>query len=321
VRHFVPGDRLTRRYFRRWFFWHGKTHALMLDDLYPEIDMASVPRIAGVPRFAYRQSFQQLGRWLRTLGSSDAIAALIEELHLIRYLGLFVQCWSRWLQPRPAAERMAGVHSSAVRTIARVVLLIGLLGMMTVAAIGGPRVQLTIRDGRVWLTTDGATAGEILAEWARVGQTTIVNGERVPSGPLTLQLDGALEADALDIVLRSAGGFVAIDREAASQIARPSLSRYARVVVVPTSGRPSDGVPSLPPATPSVVASPVMPGYIPPPSATPGAFAGAAQPLPDSIETAPGVRRLIGPDGLPVPDDQDNAPPPRPATGRGRGGV
>ena len=64
VRHFVPASRVTRRYFRRWFFWHGKTLALMLDDLYPELDMSRVPRIAGVPRFAVRQGLQQFGRWV-----------------------------------------------------------------------------------------------------------------------------------------------------------------------------------------------------------------------------------------------------------------
>ena len=77
-----------------------------------------------------------------------------------------------------------------MRTIARMLILAVLLGTMTVVAMGGPRVQLTIRGGRVWLTADGATAAEILTEWARVGQTAIANGERVPSGPLTLQLDG-----------------------------------------------------------------------------------------------------------------------------------
>jgi glycosyltransferase involved in cell wall biosynthesis len=95
VRHYVPTERLTRRYFRRWFFWHGKTQALMLDDLYPEIDMTRVPRVAGVPRFACRQGLQQGGRWIRSLGGGDALSILIEELRLIQYAGLFVQCWRR----------------------------------------------------------------------------------------------------------------------------------------------------------------------------------------------------------------------------------
>jgi glycosyltransferase involved in cell wall biosynthesis len=95
VRHLVPRDRLTRRYFRRWFFWHGKTQALMLDACYPELDLARIPRIAGAPRFAYRQGFQQFVRWVKSLGRRDALATLIEELRLLQYLGLFRECWRR----------------------------------------------------------------------------------------------------------------------------------------------------------------------------------------------------------------------------------
>jgi glycosyltransferase involved in cell wall biosynthesis len=95
VRHFVPAARLTRRYFRRWFFWHGKTQALMLDELHPELDMSRVPRIAGVPRFLYRQSLHQFGRWIRTLGSHDALGALKEELGALQHAGLLYECWRR----------------------------------------------------------------------------------------------------------------------------------------------------------------------------------------------------------------------------------
>jgi glucosyl-dolichyl phosphate glucuronosyltransferase len=93
VRHYVPASRLTRRYFRTWFFWHGKTEALMLNDLYPALDMADVPSVAGVPRFLYRQAFQQLCRWLRNLGRSDALGSLIEELRMLQFAGLFVERW------------------------------------------------------------------------------------------------------------------------------------------------------------------------------------------------------------------------------------
>jgi glycosyltransferase involved in cell wall biosynthesis len=93
VRHYVPPSRLTRRYFRSWFFWHGKTEALMLDDLYPMLDMADVPSVAGAPRFLYRQAFQQLCRWLRQLGGHDALGLLIEELRMLQFAGLFVERW------------------------------------------------------------------------------------------------------------------------------------------------------------------------------------------------------------------------------------
>jgi hypothetical protein len=94
VQHLVPAARLTRAYFRRWFFWHGKTQALMLDDLYPEVDMKQVPRILGVPRFLYRQCAEQTWRWLRSLGHADALHVLTEELRTIEHLGVLHECWS-----------------------------------------------------------------------------------------------------------------------------------------------------------------------------------------------------------------------------------
>jgi glycosyltransferase involved in cell wall biosynthesis len=98
VKHFVPPARLTRRYFRQWFFWHGKTEALMLQDLFPDLDLTRVPRIAGAPRFIYRQALGQAARYLRRMGRSDALGLLIEELKLLQYLGLLTACWGRRLR-------------------------------------------------------------------------------------------------------------------------------------------------------------------------------------------------------------------------------
>lgn len=95
VRHFVPAGRLTRAYFRRWFFWHGKTQALMLEDLYPDLEMRRVPRILGVPRFLYRQSAEQFAAWLRALGRGDALAILTEELRTLQHAGVLIECWKR----------------------------------------------------------------------------------------------------------------------------------------------------------------------------------------------------------------------------------
>ncbi|MGE5359051.1 MAG: glycosyltransferase, partial [Bacteroidales bacterium] len=85
VRHLVPTSRMTRRYFRRWFYWHGRTLARMIDEIYAPLDLSQVPHIAGVPRFIYRQALQQCWRWFRRMGSSDALGLLIEELHAVEY--------------------------------------------------------------------------------------------------------------------------------------------------------------------------------------------------------------------------------------------
>lgn len=93
VRHFVPSTRLQRSYFRRWFFWHGRTMARMTSDVYVDVDLASVPYVAGVPRFLYRQFIEQVGSWLRRAGRYDALALLDAEVKLIEFAGFFVESW------------------------------------------------------------------------------------------------------------------------------------------------------------------------------------------------------------------------------------
>jgi glycosyltransferase involved in cell wall biosynthesis len=93
VRHHVPASRLTRRYFRRWFFQHGQALAVMLDDLFPDVDMTRVPRLGGVPRFLYRHALEQVWRYGKALCTRDALGRLIAELQTINYVGLFLGRW------------------------------------------------------------------------------------------------------------------------------------------------------------------------------------------------------------------------------------
>jgi glucosyl-dolichyl phosphate glucuronosyltransferase len=106
VRHFVPASRLTRRYFRRWFYWHGRTMARMAGAIYIDLDLARVPYVGGVPRFLYRESLVQTFRWLRHLGHHDGLSVLIEEVTLLEYLGFFAESWSRGRAAFPTAVRM-----------------------------------------------------------------------------------------------------------------------------------------------------------------------------------------------------------------------
>ena len=117
VRHLVPASRLTRDYFRRWFYWHGRTMARMADAIYLDLDLASVPSVAGVPRFVYREFLQQIGRWLARAGRADALALLVEEVRLIEYLGIFSEAWrgrlsfSRSLRPHTGVQVVTGQAS------------------------------------------------------------------------------------------------------------------------------------------------------------------------------------------------------------------
>jgi glycosyltransferase involved in cell wall biosynthesis len=100
VRHFVPASRLERKYFRRWFYWHGRTIGRMASAVFLDLDLGRVPHIAGVPRFVYRAFVQQLFRWVRRTWRRDALALLMEEVNLIEYFGLFAESWRLSRRPR-----------------------------------------------------------------------------------------------------------------------------------------------------------------------------------------------------------------------------
>jgi hypothetical protein len=110
------------------------------------------------------------------------------------------------------------------------------------ASIASADVQLSIRDGRVTLVAVDATVQQILSERARVGQTKIVNVERIPGGPLTLQFTDVPEQEALDILLRSVTGYMAAPRP----VPVSTLSRYDRILVLATAAIPR--VPTVAPA-------------------------------------------------------------------------
>src|SRR5207302_464236 len=85
---------------------------------------------------------------------------------------------------------------------------LALAASLTFVTQARAEVHLTIRDGRVTLNAAGATVHEILVEWAKIGQTKIVNAERIAGGPMTLQLTNVPEQQALDVILRSVSGYV-----------------------------------------------------------------------------------------------------------------
>ena len=146
------------------------------------------------------------------------------------------------LLPSPRLRRTAASRFAALKTALLVV-----LGLALAATPAAAEVQLTIDGGRVTLSAKNATVGQILAEWAKVGQTKIVNGERVAGGPVSIELTNVPELDAIDILLRSAGGYVLAPR----RVETAKTSRYDRILIVPTSsimsGTPRPTVAAAPP--------------------------------------------------------------------------
>jgi hypothetical protein len=215
----------------------------------------------------------------------------------------------------------------------------GLFGATTAAALVfmGPsnasaqNLQLTIANGRVTLVADNVPVRQILAEWSRIGNTQMVNAEKLTGSPVTLRLIDVPEAQALDVVLRSASGYMAAPRA----VGQAGASRYDRVLILATSRPTTTGPPPAftnsqprfqPQPPPMVMPQPVeqdevaddqdvsseemvpnaMPGFAPQPGALPGQFSpnapGFVPPTPATVQ-------------MPMPQGQVNAPVTAPRPG------
>jgi hypothetical protein len=100
---------------------------------------------------------------------------------------------------------------------------------------GAQNLTFEFRDGKVSLDATNVPVRTILSEWARLGGTRVVGGERVAGAPLTIHLENVPEAQALEIVLRNVAGYMAAPRSAAST----GASQYDRILVLATSSAPA----------------------------------------------------------------------------------
>lgn len=182
-------------------------------------------------------------------------------------------------------------------------------------------LQLSIRDGRVTLDAQDVTVRQILTEWARIGKTQIVNVERITGGPITLKLEGIPEKQALEIILRTVPGYVAVPR--ATLVADASI--YDRILVLPTTTAVAAGRPQPTPGFPGSNLTQLrpapqpglMPGALPAPEpedqeeddpAIAAAAAAGLIPVAAPSPTQPGISApLVLPGGTQPPSSQ--APP------------
>jgi GT2 family glycosyltransferase len=99
VHHLIPPDRLTKRYFRRWFYWHGISRAMLyaktrINMEAPEqthLDYSRVPHIAGVPRYMYRSCLRAFKDMIGAKARRDDMAAFEHELWIWFFAGIIRQ--------------------------------------------------------------------------------------------------------------------------------------------------------------------------------------------------------------------------------------
>jgi len=125
-------------------------------------------------------------------------------------------------------------------------LILAAAACLTAASTASADVHLTIQNGRVSIVAKDATVRQILTEWARIGQTKIVNVERIPGGPMSIELNNVPESQALEVLLRAMSGYIAAPRP----VDVANLSRFDRIIVMPTlaGARPPVGAAPPPPA-------------------------------------------------------------------------
>lgn len=164
-------------------------------------------------------------------------------------------------------------------------------------------VRVTFANGRVTVIASDATVREILAEWSRVGGSTFVDADKIPSNErLTIRLEDQSELDAIDVLLRSVAGYMVAPASGPASTA----SAVSRVFILPTS----TPAPYVAPPPAAVMASPdqVAPARLtsapvqpdddgpvrvspPPPTAAgaPRAPLGQTNPLIGNTQTTPGL--------------------------------
>jgi len=120
-----------------------------------------------------------------------------------------------------------------------VILVSALLLVSAVPADAQQPVSVQFRAGRVTLVARNAPIRAILAEWARLGGATVVNGERVAGAPVTLELTDVPERQALDVILRGVAGYMLAPRRAGSV----GASTFDRIMILPTSVAPRNPPP------------------------------------------------------------------------------
>ena len=129
-----------------------------------------------------------------------------------------------------------------------------LIGCATLVRAQQP-LRLQIAGGRVTLHAQNVPVRTILAEWARLGGATVINGDRVAGVPLALELEDVPEREALDIILRGVSGYMLAAREPGGA----GASLFDRIMILPTSAAPRNA-----PATPAPIFSNAPNGIVRP---------------------------------------------------------
>jgi glucosyl-dolichyl phosphate glucuronosyltransferase len=93
LQHHVPARRLTRRYFREWWYWKGVSKA-RLEQRHPVtemgVDLSHMRRLFGVPRFMVGSAIRDVIGWVVALLTWNRVERARHEMMLCYFAGYFV---------------------------------------------------------------------------------------------------------------------------------------------------------------------------------------------------------------------------------------
>jgi glycosyltransferase involved in cell wall biosynthesis len=90
LQHHVPAKRLTKEYFRRWWYWKGVSKS-RLEQRHPVtelgVDLRRVPKVAGVPRFMLGSALRDAAGWVRARVTGNTVDEARSEMMLCYFAG------------------------------------------------------------------------------------------------------------------------------------------------------------------------------------------------------------------------------------------
>ena len=120
IHHVIPADRLTKKYFRKWFYWHGISRAILyqtrgLDMESPEsteMDFRNIPHIAGVPRYMFRTYLNSFWSMISAFIRGDRVAIFENELSLWFFAGVLKERWKDRREPLPPGRTLVTLRDN-----------------------------------------------------------------------------------------------------------------------------------------------------------------------------------------------------------------
>jgi glycosyltransferase involved in cell wall biosynthesis len=107
LHHHIPAKRLTRAYFRTWWYGKGVSRSA-LERLQPVtelgVDLGETPHILGVPRYMYGSALRDLAGWVKNGARGCTTDAFRHQMMLMFFAGYF---WARFTS-RSARATLAG---------------------------------------------------------------------------------------------------------------------------------------------------------------------------------------------------------------------